>query len=282
MKMQKGTVLTMFRRTACLLLMGAVMSGMAWAHSLTVTASASCVSGVATISYTATSWCTTGAPLCNNPDIDILFNGATVDENGAFTPANGDVYSNHQPAPLASPTVTVEASADALWGDGFALGETDSVIVTVPTNCSLGTGRFTGGGKQVVVGQTTVVTVTKGFEVDCDLHTPSNNLEINWFDATGASHHFHMLTFDRAVCTLLGPPNPPKAPVNDIVASGTGRYDGTDGFTVNFELTDNGEPGTSDKAGFTVFETANPGNVVLNVPYATINTGNIQAHVDQK
>jgi len=47
-------------------------------------------------------------------------------------------------------------------------------------------------------------------------------------------------------------------------------------------LIDNGEPGKNDEAGFVVFETANPSNVVLNVPLAFITGGNIQAHVDQK
>jgi hypothetical protein len=146
------------------------------------------------------------------------------------------------------------------------------------SNRASGTGRFTGGGKQVIVG---VVTITKGFEVDCDLTTPSNNLEINWSDASG-THQFHMENFMSAMCTLNGNPVPPKSPVNTIVASGTGRYDGVEGFTVQFTLIDNGEPGTNDQAGFMVFETANPSNVVLAFPVMTITTGNIQAHIDQR
>jgi hypothetical protein len=104
---------------------------------------------------------------------------------------------------------------------------------------------------------------------------------INWMDASG-SHHFHMDTFTSAACTLNGNPAPPKAPVNTIVASGIGEFDNVTGFTVQFTLIDNGEPGTSDQAGFMVFETANPSNVVLAFPLMTITTGNIQAHVDQK
>lgn len=269
----------MFRRIACLFLMGAVMSGTAWAHSLTVTASASCVNGAPVISYTATSWCAGAAGSgCNNPVIDILFDGVKVD-SGAFTVANNGQFSGQKPAPSATTSVDVTAVATGTWDDGFASGQTSVLTVTIPTDCSPGTGRFTGGGKQVAVG---VVTVTKGFEVDCDLHKPSNNLEINWSD-TGGTHQFHMLTFDSAVCTLNGNPAPPKAPVNTIVASGTGRYDGVVGFTVQFTLIDNGEPGVgNDEAGFLVFETLHPSNVVLNVPVATITGGNIQAHVDQK
>ena len=275
----------MFRRTAWLILMVAlafgfqgVMAGTASAHHLTVTATASCVNGAAVISYTATSW-DLGSIAGSNPEIDILFNGVKVDAQ-AFTLPGGNVFTGQKPAPSATNTVIVEGVAIANWDDGFLATDTapSSVTVTIPTDCNPGTGRFTGGGKQVVVG---VATVTKGFEVDCDLHEPSNNLEVNWSDASG-THHFHMLSFLSAVCTLNGNPAPPKAPVNTIVASGSGRVDNVDGFTVQFTLIDNGEPGKNDKAGFLIFETANPSNVVLAIPVLTITTGNVQAHIDQK
>jgi hypothetical protein len=92
-----------------------------------------------------------------------------------------------------------------------------------------------------------------------------------------------MTAFTSAVCTLQGNPKPPTAPVNTIVATGTGRYDGVDGYTVVFELVDNGEPGAGvDEASFMVYLTANPSNVVLSVPLQFITGGNVQAHVDQK
>ncbi len=92
-----------------------------------------------------------------------------------------------------------------------------------------------------------------------------------------------MLNFLSAVCTLNGNPKPPIAPVNTIVASGNGRYDGINGFTVEFTLVDNGEPGAgNDAAGFKVYETLNPSNVVLNFTVQFVTKGNIQAHVDQK
>jgi len=235
------------------------------------------VNGAAVISYTATSW-NPGGVGGSNPEIDILFNGVKVDSQPFALPT--DAFSGQKGAPSATNIVTVTAVAIADWDDGFLASNTApaSVDVTIPSDCNPGTGRFTGGGKQVVFG---VATVTKGFEVDCDLHQPSNNLEVNWQDASG-SHHFHMETFDSAVCTLNGNPVPPKAPVNTIVASGTGRFDGNPGFTIQFTLIDNGEPGTNDKSGFLIFETANPSNVVLAIPVITITTGNIQAHIDQK
>lgn len=153
----------------------------------------------------------------------------------------------------------------------------DTVTLTIPTNCAPGTGRFTGGGKQVAVNLVNgdPVVVTKGFEVDCDLHQPSNNLEVNW-----EGNQFHMTDFLAAVCTYTGPPNPPKAPVNTIVGMGTGRYDGADGYTIVFELIDIGEPGRNDESSFMIYQTSNPSNVVLSIPLTFITSGNIQAHLD--
>ncbi|HEY6944076.1 MAG TPA: hypothetical protein VI431_02975 [Candidatus Acidoferrum sp.] len=274
----------MYKRTAWLFLIAALvlgfqagLAGTASAHDFTLTATATCVNGAPLISYTAVSW-NPGGNGGSNPEIDILFDGVKVDAQPFALPT--DQFTGQMAAPSATNVVDVEGVAIGNWDDGFLASDTPTVTVTVniPSNCNPGTGRFTGGGKQVVVG---VATVTKGFEVDCDLHQPSNNLEVNWQDASGA-HHFHMETFDSAVCTLNGNPVPPKAPVNTIVASGTGRVDGVLGFTVQFTLIDNGEPGTNDKAGFLIFETANPSNVVLAIPVITITTGNIQAHVDQR
>lgn len=47
---------------------------------------------------------------------------------------------------------------------------------------------------------------------------------------------------------------------------GTGRYNGVDGYTIEFTLVDTGEPGAKnrpDRAALRIYETANPGNVVL-------------------
>ena len=282
------------RQMASLLLVGAAavaFQGVAYAHHIIVAANASCSNGAAFINYAITSYDTSDAA-GTNPAINVTFNGGTVDTEPFLlsqTPSNQFSKTLPWPDPAGTPTVDVSANTTSLWGDNFdpTLDDpTNTVPLTFPTNCTnppppAGIGRFTGGGKQVAAGTDAagdVVTINKGFEVDCDLHHPSNNLEINW-----GGNRFHMLAFTEAVCTLVGPPNPPKAPVNTIVAMGTGRYDGLDGYTVMFELQDNGEPGHGvDMAGFVVFETANPANVVLNVPATFVTDGNIQAHVDQK
>jgi hypothetical protein len=138
-----------------------------------------------------------------------------------------------------------------------------------------GTGRFTGGGNQLRVDG---VRVTRGLTIHCDLLL-SNNLEVNW---NGNSFHMteHLLT---VACT--DDPNitqaPPAAPLDTLVGVGEGRYNGVDGYTIEFTLVDYGEPGTEDEAALLIYETANPGNVVLDVPQQRLDHGNLQAHFDQ-
>jgi hypothetical protein len=272
---------TFLKRMASLLVVGAAavaFQGVAYAHFPIIAATATCSNGAAVINYTVTSWSpgTLGGSIA---DVDVDFNGFPVDTEPLALPS--DTFSGTRPAPLNTTTVDVQAFPDSpfVWGDGDTYSTPSNIVtLTIPTDCAPGTGRFTGGGKQVAVG---VVTVTKGFEVDCDLHQPSNNLEINWSDS-GGTHQFHMTAFTAAVCTLVGNPSPPPAPVNKIVGMGSGRFDNMDGYTVMFTLIDNGEPGKNDEAGFMVYQTSNPANVVLNVPVAFITGGNVQAHVDQK
>jgi len=59
---------------------------------------------------------------------------------------------------------------------------------------------------------------------------------------------------------------PPEAPLDTLIGVGTGRYNGADGYTIEFTLVDYGEPGSSDQMAIRIFQTASPGNVVLNVP----------------
>ena len=148
------------------------------------------------------------------------------------------------------------------------------IIIEVPIDCE-GIGRFTGGGHQIRVEG---VRVTRGFTIHCDLLL-SNNLEINW-----GGNQFHMTEHVTTVECIDDPaidPIPPPAPVDTITGIGTGRYNGEYGYTIEFKLVDDGEPGTSDQAAFLIYETANPANVILNIPLTYITGGNIQAHYDQ-
>ena len=138
-----------------------------------------------------------------------------------------------------------------------------------------GEGRFTGGGRQTRVDG---VRVTRGLTIHCDLLL-SNNLEVNW---QGNSFHMtqHLVTVecsdDPGIIQA-----PPAAPLDTLIGVGTGKFNGQDGFTIEFTLVDAGEPGTDDEAGMLIYETANPANVVLDVPVQKLDGGNLQALFDQ-
>jgi hypothetical protein len=133
---------TVLRRTASLFLLGAaavafqcVVAETAYAHSLSITASASCVNGSPVISFTATSWNRTDIG-GSNAEIDILVNNVKL-TSGVFTVANTNQFSGTVAAPngSAGTTVTVEAVAAVAWGDLFPSGQTSSVPVAIPATC---------------------------------------------------------------------------------------------------------------------------------------------------
>jgi hypothetical protein len=244
------------------------------AHHPTITAEATCVDGAATINYVSTSWSPNQFE-GENPLIQILVNGVVADDGAYVFPGNS--FSGTVPAP-ADDTAVVTAYAAANWGNGAAGGQSASTTVSIPEDCPTltGDGRFTGGGHQIRVDN---VRVTRGLTVHCDLLL-SNNLEINWL-----GNQFHMTEHLSTVACTDNPAiiqAPPAAPLDTLIGVGSGRYNGADGFTIEFTLVDGGEPGVGvDSAALRVYETAAPGNVVLNVPLQLITGGNLQAHYDQ-
>ena len=257
-----------------------VTAGAAWAHHPNVEAEAICDpdTGSAVIDYRSFSWLI-GEPGGENAQVDILVDGVLVESN-AYAPPDYE-FSNSTPKPsgaVSGDEVIVTAVAVASWGNGSPGGQTASVSVRIPEEgCGpdLINGRFTGGGHQIRVDN---VRVTRGLTIHCDLLL-SNNLEINW---QGNSFHTteHLTTI---VCS--DDPNiiqdPPPAPLDTLVGVGAGRFNNVGGFTIEFTLVDAGEPGRNDMARFYVYETANPGNVILNVPLQNLTGGNLQAHEDQ-
>lgn len=248
----------------------------AFAHHPTIEAQAVCNdSGALVINYVSTSWLTTGEPGSGNPQIDILFNGVKVDQGAYVAPTFS--FSGSQPAP-AGTSATVTAVAVGDWDSSTPGGQSESVNVTYPTgSCappSAGTGRFTGGGLQINAG----VRITRGFTIHCDLLL-SNNFEVNW---GGNKFHMneHLETLECSDDPSIGQ-EPPVAPLDTLIGVGTGRYNGVDGFTIEFTLVDYGEPGSSDQAALRIYESAAPANVVLNVPLQVLRGGNLQAHYDQ-
>lgn len=247
-------------------------SGVAWAHGLTVSADAVCDEGGGiVIHYTVQS--TSTLPEGSHSQIDVLVNGFKVGQGEFVAPVNA--FSGSTSAP-AGESAVVTAVAVGPWLDGATGGQSDSVTVTYPTDCTIqGLGRFTGGGSQVRVG---AARVTRGLTVHCDLLL-SNNLEVNW-----GGNKFHM-TEHLVTVACTDDPNiieaPPEAPLDTLIGVGTGRYNGSDGYTIEFTMIDFGEPGRDDQMRIYIYETANPGNVVLNVPLQVLSGGNLQAHYDQ-
>jgi hypothetical protein len=249
-------------------------AALASAHGVGLTATSVCnaATGTAVIQFTAFSW-SNNHPEGSNPLIEIRFNGVLV-ATGSFGPGQFS-FSGTLPAP-AGATATVSAVAAATWGDGLAGGQITSVTVSIPSGCVEQEGRFTGGGRQILASD---VSVTRGLTIHCDL-VLSNNLEINW----SGGNHFHMEEHLVTIACIDSPnidQTPPVAPLDTLIGTGIGKYNNADGYSIQFTLVDAGEPGTEDQMAIRIFETANPANVVLNVPLQFLTGGNLQAHADQ-
>lgn len=86
--------------------------------------------------------------------------------------------------------------------------------------------------------------VTHGFEINCD-GEGSNNLQINW----NRGNHFHMTSVLEVQCR----DDPdideghPDADFDTMHGWGMGSYNNEDGFCVEWDFTDAGEPGRNDR-----------------------------------
>ena len=210
----------------------------------------------------------------SNPAIEISIDSVPV-ATGAYV---APVYEFSGSYPVTGgDSVVVTALAAAPWGSGAPGGQSASTRVYLPTDCTppLGEGRFTGGGHQIRVDG---VRVTRGLTIHFDLLL-SNNLEINW-----NGNQFHM---EEHLSTVACPDDPdiiqapPPAPLDTLIGTGIGRYNRESGYSIEFTLVDQGEPGRNDEMAILVYETENPSNVILNVPLQKISGGNLQAHYDQ-
>lgn len=154
-------------------------------------------------------------------------------------------------------------SKDA-YNNTFAVIEVAKGECTSPAEPKPVKGRMTGGGS---VGKTDV---RHGFELHCDMSLP-NNLEINW----GKGNNFHLTSLTLATCS--DDPSidegQPVAGFDTYAGSGVGKLNGVDGATIDFVLTDAGEPGKAgDYAKFSI-----NGGAALAVS-GTLDSGNHQAH----
>ncbi len=185
-----------------------------------------------------------------------LVTGVALAGTLAFVAACSGPSSSLNPT---SPSATASAAAGASFNPN-------------PEEVTPVSGRFTGGGFQIIEGAVDVK-VTRGFTIHCD-NLLTNNLEINW--SGGNNFRLDKNSLYPVVCdTYLAPPNPPAAPVNRIIATGTGQCNGEDA-DITFTLEDHGEPGTEDRAALLI-----SGGCTLDLPLANLDGGNIQAHFDQ-
>ena len=114
------------------------------------------------------------------------------------------------------------------------------LITAAPASACYGTCRWTGGG---TIGDTRDPRATHGFELHCSVEQLPNNLEVNW---GGSRFHMTELTFVECFDDPAINPKPPVAGCDTIHGIGVGRYNGEDGYQVEFVFTDAGEPGTRD------------------------------------
>jgi hypothetical protein len=130
---------------------------------------------------------------------------------------------------------------------------------------------MTGGGNFLASNGTEV---HHGFELRCDVTDHRQNLEVNW----GQGQNFHLETVTAVTC--FDDPRfesgPPKAPINTLVLTGTGKLNGSNGASISLVFTDAGEPGRNDGVQMTIKDAG--GNVVLDAPFTKLTDGNQQAH----
>jgi hypothetical protein len=144
-----------------------------------------------------------------------------------------------------------------------------AVAVKRPPTAVTAGGRMTGGGSVFTMSR---MRVTHGFELHCDVGHHPNTLEVNW-----QGHQFHLESLTFAECSddpAIRPP-PPAASFDTYHGVGSGRHNGEEGATIEFTLTDAGEPGRKDRATMTIKDPA--GNIVLEVDNV-LTFGNHQAH----
>lgn len=150
--------------------------------------------------------------------------------------------------------------------------ESGAVIAPPPGDQGMLMGRMTGGGRVFTADGTPV---THGFVLRCqpDLQKGKDVMQVNW----GDGNRFHLESVASASCsddpTIT--PNPPAAGFDTHSGTGTGRFNGVEGATVEWTFTDAGEPGTGDTAKIVIRDGF--GMTVLEVS-GTLTKGNHQAH----
>ena len=155
-------------------------------------------------------------------------------------------------------------------GEGTALS-----IISIIENCGEieeKEGRMTGGGSIFNEDDRSNGRTTHGFTLHCD--GGPNRLQVNW-----RGYRFHLEELEDAVCTdnpELDEENPVSG-FDTMTGTGYGRLNGVSGAKVEFEFTDDGEPGNGVDTAKIIITPAGGGLPVLDT-FGTLQRGNHQAH----
>lgn len=209
----------------------------------------------------------TVAVLANDGDPDgdpLSVVSVTQGANGSVTTDGTTV--TYTPVPGFSGSDSFTYTID----DGLGGTATATVTITVEPPPQTES-RMTGGGTLAVGKGKSAQKWTWGFEIRCD--GSAGNLQYQ--DHQGGN--FHMEAVGTVACLddpAVGP-GVPKAGFDTLVLTGTGRWNGVSGHTVEATFVDGGEPGTKDSIDITI-KTA--GGVVVSTLSGRLTGGNQQAH----
>ena len=209
------------------------------------------------------------------PDDVLLWDGISVPTAGTSRAPNGQLFDIHTldiTAAFGGVSGPVTLNVDGQSGFSDCLG-----LVLLLLDLEPGTappvpgteGGMTGGGNVL---DATYGRVTYGFSLHCDATQTPNNIQVNW----GRGQKFHLTNLATSTCSddPAVTPDPPVAGHDTILAEGTGRYNNTDGATIQFIAQDAGEPGRDDKIRIRIM---NGAVLVLDVVLQTVRGGNLQA-----
>jgi len=214
-----------------------------------------------------TGWPVSVPVLANDTDVD----GGPLSVIAVTQGANGTVTIN------GDGTVTYTSTLGFVGTDTFTYtvsdgnGGTATATVTVTVRGVLGASRMTGGGSIDSGKGKDATRATWGFEIRCD----ASQGNFQYQDHSGGN--FHLTALTSVVCfndPAIGS-GVPQAGFDTMRFSGTGRWNGTAGYTVEAVIVDAGEPGRNDRITITVKTGA---GVVVSSLTGSLTGGNHQAH----
>lgn len=206
-------------------------------------------------------------------DLDVSTDGGSTwtnllswnEDHGGFRSPPGEVVSVNLSAYLGEPDVQLRwRYYDPNAGDWDWYAQVDDASLA----CDLA-GRMSGGG---MVKQNNVK-YTHNFTLRCDDASPWNWMQIKWGNGWRNKKKFRLTELTSAVCSEQPDIDAawPKAGFNTFKGAGNGVLNG-EPATINFEITDAGEPGRNDEIRYTI--TGDKGVSVS----GKLKWGNHQAH----